>query len=255
MGITCRKCGAGAEFALCWACQKKLLAALTTLREVIPELENQITRQVKGAPVVGRSSRTSKLPFDAAASESADVVINTLAAWCEKPPEGLSSVTADRTKTAALLVDWHLCHYILLSRRDDAAVYADEIHTALRYAMTAVDRRPEKVIVGRCRCGTALVAQPDLKDVECRICAATYAADDLRRSVQQRTHDARVTARQAQALIGVRAGTVRKWCERGRLQSVGVDLHTSEMLFRLGDLQRLRLGGSRPEREYLQQKL
>lgn len=81
--MTCQQCSADTPDQLCWECLGKLRKILLDLREMIAELQLQVTRQSKGAPPVGRGgSGDPVLPFDVDASDTFDDLIKTLARWC-----------------------------------------------------------------------------------------------------------------------------------------------------------------------------
>ncbi|WP_157186565.1 hypothetical protein [Nocardia jiangxiensis] len=214
---------------------------LLDLREMIVELQLQVTRQSKGAPAVGRGSGDPVLPFDVHASEVFDDLIKTLASWyggvSEVDPLVLQGL--DPVVKAHKLVDWHLRHYITVSRFEDGGLYFDDLRGILGKSMHAIGRRQPKMRLGECTCGRPVQARADQKAVACA-CGVVWGVGATRAAHVAQGAEQLVTAREAAQLGEIsgrqlKPGTIQTWRRRGRLRSEGKN-HSGEYLFRFGDI-------------------
>ena len=89
-------------------------------------------------------------------------------------------------------------------------------------------------------CGAPLRMRPDAEKVTCQQCGQTYDGAERRRLVLDGLEDKWLTATLlAEALseldCPVKAATIRKWAERGRVVQVGID-DRRDPLYRVGDV-------------------
>jgi hypothetical protein len=231
---------------LCWDCIRLLRDTLIGIKEMISELEIQITKQDKGAASVGGTSSDPKLPFDIGSSEALDHVEITLTHWFAEGADrehhwtfqGLT--TEQRTRA---LVEWHLQNYVTMGRRETAPVMLADFDAALARANSAVDRKATKIWIGNCGCRAPVMAYPKQKTmVGCEGCGAEYDPARSRRELRVIGGEQLVTASQAESLGEVwgrtiKRNTVLRWHQRDRLSCRRDDCQKGcTHMFRMSDV-------------------
>jgi hypothetical protein len=117
-------------------------------------------------------------------------------------------------------------------------------------ARRAVDRPADRKYIGVCTCGTSLYAVEGGSDViECRGCKLRWSVNEQRAWLLEQARD-RVGSPEMLAKIlpwfderPIKASTIRKWAERGKLEAVNPQGH-----YRIGDVIALHRGAT-PETE------
>lgn len=231
---TCGKCSAPTDTYLCWDCTKALRKILIELKQMVTQLEIQVTRQAVGAKSPGGKSAETPLIFDAWASESADIVFQTLAAWSEENPLGVDAYTRARRQA-----QWLVDNVVVLSQDENAADCLDEVTHALRVALRTIDRKANLIPLGVCDCGTSILARPWKKVVVCNKCDSAYDVQATRANLQQLGRDRIVTAQEAIALgelygKALNRKTITTWVRRGKLQQG--ENASGVYTYRFGDL-------------------
>lgn len=143
------------------------------------------------------------------------------------------------TAKAYELVDWHLRHYITVSRRGDGGEYFDELRGLLGRCMHAISRKQPRIRLGECRCGRPVQARPDQKTVLCA-CGQIWGVGATRATHIARGADQLVTAQEAARLGEIygkqlKPDTILSQRRRGRLLDEGKN-DSGEYLFRFGDI-------------------
>lgn len=238
----CGLCKSEAENTICWNCQLGFRQTLLELRDLIDELETQISRQARNAPGevgVGKSSE-EPLPFDLGASLALDEVNTTLMFWAT-PPVGM-----DKYSGALAMADELLSKIPYFATTKDAPDLVTDVRKARSKAMRAVDREVAKVPLGECDCGRTVHARAEARFYRCR-CGVLYSVEQTRRRLRELGAEQLVTAREAERLGDVRgvrllAGTVNKWRARGQIlcrlagPGRGCDHPGNDHVYRFGDL-------------------
>ena len=114
--------------------------------------------------------------------------------------------------------------------RDEADEAFKAIGDACRRIERIVDRGPERLVVGRCPCGTWLYAITGADDVKCDGCGTSYDVQASRADLREQLKDSLMTAAEAARMVAhtgldVPNYRIRKllwtWTQRGRLQARG----------------------------------
>lgn len=186
--------------------QARLMDLLAEIPELVEDLAVTLTRQSRtgGGMKLHARKDAQPLPYDMHASEVADDLHNTVAAWVRHVCEYRGIAYAGGSGTAALAV-WLRKHVTSLAMTEGCEEAPDEVAYAVARARQAMDRPPEEVPrVDKARVDLAL--------------------DEL------------VTPLQAEALMArlghppLRAATIRQWHKRGKVEQV------ADGRYRLGDL-------------------
>ena len=231
--------------AICGACQADLRRALHAVPDVVRDLDLTLSRQTSKTGNGGRSS-VVPLAFDARASEAGYVLRNTLVGWVrmlvEREPDDIWP--ADTPSFMAAWISVRLSRLIVHPAAQEAC---EEITAAVAEAERVVDRRPDRVYVGPCGadlddgpCPRDLYAPPGARVVRCPACDTEWNVARRREELLGKVVDQLAGAVQAAHILThlaapLRASTVRKWGERGRLVSHGTDPH-GHPLYRVGDV-------------------
>jgi hypothetical protein len=175
--VTCQSCTrpVGDAF-LCGGCTAQLKATLDSLPDLAAELDTTITRQAVTTQRGGPRAAEKPLPFNAAASEAAWVLRNTLSGWARVIAEevlagaenGLGTINGairsprkgDAVTTAQIAL-WLSAHLEQLRHHQAAGEAHDEIRGAAQAAQRAIDhpRNRHQFPVGPCPdCGAHLTA-------------------------------------------------------------------------------------------------
>ncbi len=170
------------------------------------------------------------LPFGYAASEARGVLASTLATWAALIAEqrGLIHPVYTLPDLAVFLLDevqW-------LRQQPAGADAFDELTAAIRDATRAIDRPAARVYAGPCsaettaECPGHLYAREGSSIATCDACAREMDLDAARDPLLARIDDMVLTGREIELALGglgspVKAKTISKWRERGRIISRG----------------------------------
>ncbi|MFD7046128.1 hypothetical protein, partial [Rhodococcus jostii] len=185
-----------------------LVALLREMPELVEELAVTITRQDRiGTPGSAgkRRGEEQPLPFNATAAEAADDLHTTLVAWVRHVCES-RRVDYDGRDGTLGVARWLDRNIIALAMTEGSGEALDEIQYAMRRARWATDRP---------RAEDATISDPDRVD-EAR--ATAVSAAQAERMMERLGHPP------------LKAATVRKWAERGKLEPVDGGR------YRLGDI-------------------
>lgn len=216
-----------------------LAVVLRRTPELLDELRTTITRTDNMAPErVGTSGhKTAVVPYNQAASDARTALETALRIHALKIAGYLGvAVMPSPTHHAAFLRE-HVSHMVGL---DGTGVIYDELRKAVNVAWRAVDRRPERIFIGKCvDCGEELHSTKTAAEVKCANCRKAYdvAAQraDMLAKAAERVGTAAELARILPWFAGsaIEAGTIRKWHARGKLDGTTVDGRT---VFKIGDV-------------------
>lgn len=233
----CKNCGGEAENYLCFSCVRRLRDLLIECRDLVDELEVQITRQSVGTKSVGGStSAEDPLVFDEAASKVLDQFLERLSNWALG--EKVAWVSLSRGGKAVFALDHLIANVFELSKQEGGYLAFGEFSYLKFKALSAIDRKEPKIPLGTCECGRMIHGKPGRSSAPCP-CGAVYNVRASRLKLQLLGRDQLVTATQAVALGEIEGrrlnkNTIRSWAKRGKLESHGTD--DGENLYRFGDL-------------------
>lgn len=124
-------------------------------------------------------------------------------------------------------------------------VWMDELEETITTAWGAVDKPRPKMFAGHCaNCGTVVNADRGASTTQCRTCGTLHDVAQHREWMGESAEDKRYTAVDLERLLPhvggapVKASTIRKWYERGKLHGYP-DLARGKrrgVLFRVGDV-------------------
>lgn len=227
---------------LCGTCRTRLAKHLAAVPELHAELLVTFARldTLGGNP---RRSSGTPMPYRAAASEAAWVLMSTVFAWAGHYRDALG-VPLDWPPA-----EWLARHVGDIAGQPDAADALDEIGSAVGNAWRAIDRPPSRMLAGICNtptldgptCTAMLYADPDTTHTQCRACGATHNVGERRVWMLDAAADLLVTHTVAlgwvRLLMGdeIPGGTWRSWVSRGRILAHDVDQH-GRRLYRFGDV-------------------
>ncbi|WP_159026001.1 DUF1922 domain-containing protein [Prescottella equi] len=139
---------------------------------------------------------------------------------------------------------------------DDAAsihgIYSAVVGAA-DAARRAIDRPQERRYAGSCECGTRLYATETQETVTCRGCGLQWPVEEVRAWMMEQAKDTLGSAAELARLLPwfngepVKASTISKWAERGKLQAVMVD---GTPRYRIGDVVELHKSSNPVADEY-----
>jgi hypothetical protein len=109
-------------------------------------------------------------------------------------------------------------------QHEAAADILHEVTAAVRQAVRAIDRPPQRAYAGPCDCGRDLLTKPGRTLVSCPACGATYGIAERLDWMRNRLDDHLGSAAYAAAIlpaigIHVTAAMVRGWAQRHRLEA------------------------------------
>lgn len=229
---------------VCTPCAEQLRHDLQRLPADLRELDIKLTKLGVTGDSDARPSQSAPLPYDAAASEVAWCVRNTLSTWVRELDLGDTIGLANSPRA------WCRWLHDRVERiRGHAA--GGEIVDELRYLCSqvrrAIDLPPDLALVGSCdQCGNHLYALIDDTAVTCRHCSragidVTYDVASTRMALASRVEGEQVTREVALAVIArawgipVRQATFRQWVHRERIQAVSAS-RDGRPLYRVGDV-------------------
>lgn len=246
--MTCGICPEESDYSLCWSCLGRLRNIILGLRDIAIELQTQVTKQSTGAPTVGsHEGHVWQLPFDLAASDTADSVLDTLAYWCEAGVVSVDSLPV--LQKTLLLADWHLNEYMRLGRSEKGPQMYKDFDSALGKSVRVIDRKILKVWLGDCECGRSVRAYPSKTTTLCP-CGALWDVQESREKLRKLGLDQVVSAVDAEALgevwgAKIKQATVRVWRHRGKIECLrAVCDKECVHIYRFGDLLSLHKAGT-----------
>jgi hypothetical protein len=215
---------------------------LLDINTVISELGLQITRQSVGASIVGSSGNEEQpLPFDEAASNALDELIETLEPWTQEvSTKRYLLPSLDKQTKARLFVGVLLYDIVKLSRHEHAGTAFEELRYAHRRALQVIDRQAGKIPLGSCECGRPVHAREGSRTVMCS-CGTIYDVLASQARTKEFVDNYLITATEAAKMGEVKGrrfntSTIRSWVRRNQLAVRDVDPATGENLYRFGDL-------------------
>jgi hypothetical protein len=212
---------------------KLLRKILEGLEEGVDELETQLTKQSVDVKQPGKTDEVPLL-FDEAASDVLELLRGTLAEWSGENAGGVGKLGECRRHLA-----WLITHVVdLRSEPDIDRMFRKLIYVRSRI-YSVIDRRQEKVALGRCACGLDVWSFPDREVWVCK-CGERFNVQTTRERFRNIGREQKVTAKQAEALGEVygrviRARTVHQWHRRRHLSDHGKN-EEGLWVFRFGDL-------------------
>lgn len=222
--MTCTHCTAptAAGIYLCDTAEGELFALLGQIPDTLADAADTVARldgrtnTTRGAGTTGNA--TTSAPVNLEASARVDALQHTIADYCGRlhaaiPAAGVASADYLRRRLTDLI------------RQPWAGEALDQIATAHRRLVAAVDRPPEIRTFGPCQedaCPGKIRATAGHPIARCRVCGAQYETGELMgNAVSNAWHHAAPLAAVVRALravgVDVHERTVRTWAERGHL--------------------------------------
>ena len=224
----CQVCGQAVHGAfVCTPCLDQLHGDLVAIpdeaRDLLVELANQSR---KGSHGLARSADTP-LPYSPAASATLADLRNELVTACRTlaldDPRRLPGDTIDA------MAAWLDRHVDSVGQRMEGGDICRGMQRVRKRVARIVDTPPERVYIGDCttctEAGTlqAMYAPRSETWHRCRDCGTVYAVAECLASLERFLSDYRLTAAEVEVVTGrrVKAARVRKWRERGQIDSDG----------------------------------
>jgi hypothetical protein len=262
--VTATLCACGQptpDAYLCTDCTKVLrddLDAIPALRE---QLDLTLSRQTASGRQDGGRSAERPMPYHLGASDALEVLGAALRDASRSASCFLSPTAGGRIDVLAGLVADHLDE---LRQQPDAGQVARRIGDAVAKGRRSIDRQADRVFAGPCDgngytsrpveasdlgCGDWLYARLGASDTKCPTCATSYDVGVRRAWMLEAAEDYLCHASLIAAAVtrlgeSVKAGTIRQWAHRGRLEQRGVD-DRKRPLYRVGDVLDLLAGDAR----------
>lgn len=261
----CKVVGCGEEvppgMLVCGRCADRLfldLASVPGLAEALEAAHGKLLRfgVTRPAPAAAPEEE-SPLPFNAKASATTAILLDTLLAWVDRIAQdaGVDTPPLEVLRpmgTWSVVGAW-LCAMVPWLRSSPLGPEAvAKLGAAVRAARLVVDRPPDLIYAGPCTastvdadglhtvCGADLYARFNELTVTCSECGARWPLSDRRRWLLGKVEDMLLPATElARAIDGlgvdVTPTLLRKWKERGRITSHGTDAH-GHPVYRVGDV-------------------
>lgn len=228
--------------AICTHHAEQLERDIGDLPALVDELETTLARQGASGARTGGRGNEKPLPFDLGASEALAVLRGTLAAWSREI--GTSGTALALLGAVAELV-----------MHPDAADAIEEISSARRNALRAIDHHRELVYAGRCGddCAQELYAQPGRPAVRCWTCGTEHLVAERQQDMLDAIQSRLCTVREITRLAAWSGeftdskrteGLLNQWVHRGKLTAVGLDVRGRET-YRFGEVLDLLRGSVR----------
>jgi hypothetical protein len=226
---------------ICGGCSRGLEEDLASVAALMDELTITIIRLDRIGGDGGRRSAETGLPFKEGASESLEILTNTLTAAADDLSGHLGM------QFPLNPARWLWANRDGLAGFDQAGRLVDEIRHAVSQAYRAIDRPPELLLSGMCTtegCVDALYAKPGDRMVRCRVCGADHDVVERRERMVAAAAVLNVSKTVALSWVSllmdrsIPDGTWRQWRSRGRLHVHALTVEGSE-LFRFGDVRDL----------------
>ena len=238
--MSCGVCGAMVTAAfVCAGCMDRYHGHLARVPDVMADLRIEHARlAVKGGGgVSGRGSAEQPLPYVPAASDAMTELWAALTTACRT----LTLGTSDPAPNAGILP---VCAW-LAEREADIPLRAEgpnivtELDAAMDQALRVCDNPPEKVLRGRCFCGTELLSARGAAEVRCHRCGHQWSGEQLDEALN--AHIVEKLAPWAElegyghGALHIPRGTLDSWRRRDKLRPVSHSLD-GEPLYRVGDM-------------------
>lgn len=247
---------------VCGRCADRLFLELAGIPGLALALEAAHAKQLRfGATrptaAADPDAEESPVPFEARASTTSAVLLDTLLAWVERiaTERGIDAPPPElfRPMNTWTVVGAWLCAQVPWLRTSPLGPDAvSKLHAVLAMVRGVVDRPADLFYAGPCSgtvtdeagvertCGSDLLARPGKTEVTCKECGATYPLSDRRQWLLAKVEDMLLSATDlARAIDGlgvdVTPTLIRKWKERGRLAGHG----PNQNLYRVGDVRDL----------------
>lgn len=190
--------------------------------------------------VVAGRGKAQPLPVNLRATDARHTLHRTLARWAGHIAEAAHLPRPPASSTAAQLAAWIAAHRDWLAGQAATVDLIADVKRAHATACRVIDRPADRAYAGRCHvldCGGLMYAYDGAPVAECTTCRAKADYEEARRTLLAKVDDLILPATEIElALRGlgqeVKAATIRKWCERGRLTNRGT---TSCPRYRVGD--------------------
>lgn len=254
MTTTCANCDRPvADAHVCTGCANRAAARLRTAADLWPELAVTIARLDRmgdPTPRAGRPAPASPirpdgdpaadqvtgwptgLPVNLAASETADVVRNTVNTWARAIAD---EVGADLPDGMPELMRWLAGRMEWARHQPWAPEAIDELSEVPRLLTRALDRPPPRRYLGPCsECKVDLYVRPGATYTRCA-CGASAPVAEVLATLDKLTRTHAYTASEIEAAYHIRADRIRQWAARGRITQRGTD-RLGRPLYLLGDV-------------------
>ena len=234
MSTLCLVDGAPATVGnLCTECVRSLHTTVLEVPRLLRELDVTITKQARQTSSAGGASNERPLVLNIAASEVADevrVALRTVAHLGAGEHERVPVAIED-------LAPWTARHLAHAARRPEIAGAVADLMAAVERGWRAVDRAPERRVIGACDCGGVLATHRTEGELSCPSCGVLWeieervqARDEMLLGLVVGTADL-VTIFRSVLKVRLTSETVRQWVRRQQLHPVSVD----PMMFRATD--------------------
>lgn len=253
MTTTCATCDRPvADAAVCAGCANRAAAGLRDAADLWPELAVTIARLDRMGDPTPRAGRPAPanpirpggdpatdqatgwppgLPVNLAASETADVVRNTITTWARHIAD---EVGADPPGDPAELMRWLAGRLEWARHQPWAAEAIDELGEVPKLLARALDRPPPRRYLGPCTCGADLYARRGAQHARCA-CGASAPVAEVLATLDKLARAHAYTASEIEAAYRIRADRIRQWAARGRITQRGTD-RLGRPLYLLGDV-------------------
>lgn len=250
----CGVCSVPCDYPLCFDCLGKLRKIIIGIKDIVNELQIQVTRQDVGAPSVGSSSNYYEpgVSFDIDASHSAKAVSDVLSRWFSPTGKHSVEILSHGPVRDRLLAFWHIQNYVRTGRMETGPEMYRQMEQVLKQAESVIDRKPNKIWIGDCDCGRCLRSFPDEKTLVCT-CGISWNVADCRAKLVSLGSEQVVSCRDAEDLgevFGAKISqhTVRSWRRRRKLDCVVCvqeNATCNTHLYRFGDILELHKQGQK----------
>lgn len=202
---------------LCTSCYGRLRSEIASVRGLLSELEVTITKQAKQAPPAQGGGGGAALVLNMEASLRAQALDRALRAIAWEISGGHPEIA-----TAPVWLLDRLCveNMNAVSRLPDIGAMATELHRTALDAFKAIDRVPDKRILGKCDCGAALITHKTTGEIICPKCSVMWDVEERLASRLEAVRNHAATPEEAAGLIkstfGVKLtpAAIRKWVTR-----------------------------------------
>lgn len=206
-----------AESFICRDCADQWHTDLHSVEHWLKELQVEVAKQSRkgsGRPRVSRSAEQA-LPVNVAASEASDAIRFHLVVAVKVlnlgQPDGLPS------DDIGSILDWLLQHEDSMPFREESGYLIGELRSLLQRAQRLCDRKPERVYIGTCGCGSPLMSDIDRETVRCQHCKTVVNVEESREALKASIHDKFLTIKQIAELTGTPYNTVWHWVDRDQI--------------------------------------
>lgn len=222
--------------------RRTLMKTLGQAAELLEDLEITITRTDSMAPMrLGSTGHKVRVvPFNQSASDARIALEKALRVYALRVQIVTSQPAPHTPQGRITYLQKHLPGI------PDDAPSIEGIYTAIVHASDkarrTIDSPRERIYTGACdHCGTSLYAVKDATSdtVTCRTCGVKHAVAERRDALLESARNHVATAAELARFLPwfagkpIKANTIVKWAERGKLTPVIMDGHT---MYRIGDV-------------------